>query len=202
MRTILKVAAVMVAMGAAAILPAKAQPYGYRYYGNDSASGYPAAPYGYGSDGYYDDGGYYQGAYDDGYYGAGYYDAPYDDGYYDDGYYGADAYGYCDTYGCPDSYWNLPIYYGPVYYNDVWFNGPLYYRDWGGRRQYWIHGGWRYDAWRGDRPSRYREGRYGPALGLSWYRNNHVYRQGWRGGTRGAAWPNKATEISRFGLTT
>ena len=117
MRTILKVAAVRVAMGAGAILPAKAQPYGYRYYGNDSASGYPAAPYGYGDDGYYDDGGYYQGAYDDGYYGAGYYDAPYANSYYDDGYYGADAYGYCDTYGCPDSYWNLPIYYGPVFYN-------------------------------------------------------------------------------------
>lgn len=178
MRTFWKAAAIALALGAAATTPACAQVNDDRYYGNDSASGYPPAP-----DGYYGDDGYYQGAYDgsgygNGYYAGGAYGAP----YADSGYYGTDAYGYCDEYGCPDDYWDMPIYYGPVFYNDAWFYGPLYYRDWGGRRQFWIHGGWRYDGWAGPRPSWYREGRYGPALGLNWYRTNRVYRQGWHGG--------------------
>jgi hypothetical protein len=109
----------------------------------------------------------------------------YGDGYYDNGYaYGApdggvgfsyDSGGYCDAYGCPNDYWDMPVYYGSVYYGDSWFNGPVYYRDWNGRRQYWIRGGWRYDQWRGARPSWYREGRYGPALGLNFYRD-HGFR--------------------------
>jgi hypothetical protein len=164
MRTLWKAAAVLVALGAAAC-SSQAQTYDDRYYGNDSASGYP------GGSGYYDDGYYGDGYYDDGY------DSPYAGAEY-----GQDAYGYCDEYGCPGDYWNLPVYYGSIFYDDAWINGPLYYRDWGGRRQYWVRGGWRYDAWRGARPDRYRDARYGPALGLSWYRSNHVYRQGWHGG--------------------
>jgi hypothetical protein len=172
MRSFWKTAAIVLALGAAATIPATAQSYDDSYYGGD-----PAAP----PDGYYDDGGYYQGVYGDGSYGADVYDDPYASAYY-----GEDAYGYCDEYGCPDDYWNLPVYYGPVFYDDFWFNGPLYYRDWGGRRQYWIRGGWRYGGWRGARPSWYREGRYGPALGMNWYRSHNVFRQGWRGdGGRG-----------------
>jgi hypothetical protein len=180
MRTFWKVAAAMLALGTVAAIPARAQPYDDRYYGNDSASGLPGA-------GYYDDNGYYQGAYGDGAYGDDYADGYYGQDAYGDPYayaqadYGADAYGYCDEYGCPDDYWSLPVYYGSVYYGDTWLNGPLYYRDWGGRHQYWIRGAWRYDGWRGARPSGYREGRYGPALGLNWYRTHHAYRQGWNG---------------------
>ncbi|MBN9587489.1 MAG: hypothetical protein BGN85_12260 [Alphaproteobacteria bacterium 64-11] len=172
MQTFWKAAVIVLALGAAAAIPARAQPYEDPYYGDDA--GPPA-------DSYYDDGGYYQGTYGDGAYGDGYYDSDAYDDPYADAEYGADAYGYCDEYGCPGDYWNLPVYYGPVFYDDAWFNGPLYYRDWGGRRQYWIHGGWRYDGWRGARPNWYREGRYGPALGLNWYRSNHVFRQGWHG---------------------
>jgi hypothetical protein len=98
---------------------------------------------------------------------------PYDGyggGYYGGGYsYGG---GYCDSYGCPDDYWDRPVYYGSIYYGGSWLNGPFYYRDWNGRRQYWARGGWRYDGWSGDRPSQYRNYRYGPALGRDWYRNN------------------------------
>ncbi|MBN9587488.1 MAG: hypothetical protein J0G99_00640 [Alphaproteobacteria bacterium] len=109
----------------------------------------------------------------------GYYGDPYGSGYYAD-----DAYGYCDAYGCPADYWNQPVYYGPIYFNNAWLDGPFYYRDWGGARQYWVHGGWHNDNWRGPRPDRYREGRYGPALGRDFYRSNHVYRQGGRDGDR------------------
>ena len=94
---------------------------------------------------------------------------PYD--YYDDGYYGG-SYGYCDAYGCPGNYWDMPVYYGSVYYGGSWLNGPFYYRDYDGRRQFWLRGGWRDDAWRGARPPQYRDGRFGPPLGRDWYRNN------------------------------
>ena len=122
-------------------------------------------------------------------YGPGY-DDNYADGY---GYnqppggvpYDYDSGGYCDEWGCPDDYYDLPVYYGSVYYGGSWFNGPLYYRDWGGGRQFWVHGGWHSDGWRGPRPSWYREGRYGPALGRSFYGSNRFgggYAQQYRGG--------------------
>lgn len=81
---------------------------------------------------------------------------------------------YCDQYGCPDDFYDMPIWYGPVFYDNVWFGGPVYYRDWHGRRQYWIHGGWRYDAWQGPRPLWWNAGHYhtGPALGRN-FRRNH-----------------------------
>lgn len=147
-----------------------------------AAGGANAQPYGYdngrpGYDDRYDSGDPY--AVDDnrtaaneyGYDGYGYDQppggVPYD---YDTG-------GYCDAYGCPDDFYDLPVYYGPVYYGGSWFDGPLYYRDWYGRRQYWVHGGWHYDAWSGPRPSWYRTGTYGPALGLNFYRSNQ-FRSG------------------------
>ncbi len=116
---------------------------------------------------------------------------PYNDSYpqrdYADGYYGIEDYGYCDEYGCPNDYWDQPIYYGSVFYDNAWANGPFYYRDLGGRRQYWIHGGWHDDAWRGERPAQYRNGRYGPARDLNWYRRNRVYRHGSQRGGRPSA---------------
>jgi hypothetical protein len=80
--------------------------------------------------------------------------------------------GYCDRWGCPGNYWGYPVYYGPVYYGGSWFQGPLYYRYYGGMHQYWLHGGWHNDEWRGERPGWARTYHYGPALGLDWYRGH------------------------------
>ena len=89
-----------------------------------------------------------------------------------------DSGGYCDQWGCPDDFWDLPVYYGSVFYDDQWFDGPVYYRDWYGRRQYWIHGDWRFDEWRGPHPGWWREGRYGPPLGMEFYRS-HGFHGRW-----------------------
>ena len=32
--------------------------------------------------------------------------------------------GYCDRWGCPDGYWDYPVFYGPVYYDGDWYQGP------------------------------------------------------------------------------
>ncbi len=100
-----------------------------------------------------------------------------------------DSGGYCDDQGCPDDFWDMPVYYGPVFWDGQWFDGPVYYRDWYGRRQFWIDGGWRFDQWRGPHPGWWREGRYGPALGPDFYRS-HGFHGAWdhggdRGGDRG-----------------
>jgi hypothetical protein len=81
---------------------------------------------------------------------------------------------YCDEYGCPDVFYDMPIWYGPVFYGSVWFAGPVYYRIRHGQRQYWIHGGWHYDTWRGPHPSWWNAGHYhtGPAVGRAYYRNH------------------------------
>jgi len=97
-------------------------------------------------------------------YGGSYYGSGYGAGY--------DDWGYCDGFGCPDNYWDQPLYYGSVYYGGRWNSGPFYYRNYNGGRQYWLGGGWRNDDWRGARPQQYRNERYGPALGRDWYRNN------------------------------
>ena len=59
--------------------------------------------------------------------GPGPYDQPYDTQSYNDpmyNYYGSD-YGYCDPYyGCPDDFYDLPLYYGQVYWGDSWYPGP------------------------------------------------------------------------------
>src|SRR5215472_9016274 len=68
----------------------------------------------------------------------------------------------------------MPTWYGAVFYESVWFAGPVYYRDWHGQRQYWIHGGWHYDTWHGSRPAWWNAGHYhtGPAFGRAYYRNH------------------------------
>ena len=62
-------------------------------------------------------------------------------------------------------------------YDGAWFNGPFYYRDYGGRRQFWTHGGWH--------DGRYRGGRFGPALGRNFYAKRGF---GGRGFNRGGNW--------------
>ena len=89
--------------------------------------------------------------------------------------------GYCDSRGCPNEFWNYPIYYCPVYYGGRWYSGPAYYRYSGGRYQYWIQGGWRRDSWNRPRPSGACVDRYGPPLDLDFYIwNGFNVRDQWR----------------------
>ena len=93
--------------------------------------------------------------------------------------------GYCDRWGCPDEYWDLPVYYGPVFFDGAWYEGPLYYRNYGGERWYWVRGGWRRDEWRGPRPRWWKGNyRYGPSLGYDFYLGHgfrHDRDRWWRG---------------------
>jgi hypothetical protein len=92
-----------------------------------------------------------------------------------------DSGGYCDSWGCPDAFWNYPIYYCPVFYGGGWYRGPVYYRYSGGRYSYWIHGAWRRDYWSGPRPDWACVDRYGPPLGLDFYISNGFnIRDDWR----------------------
>lgn len=84
-----------------------------------------------------------------------------------------DSGGFCDLNGCPNDYWDYPVYDGAVYWQGVWYNGPLYYRhDPRGETQYWLRGGWRRDEWRSERPNWARQGQYRPALGFQFYLTN------------------------------
>ena len=69
---------------------------------------------------------------------------------YQGGYYDND----CGPYGCPPG--DYDYYYGGAYFDGQWYDNPLYYRDYGGGRQYWIHGGWHRDQWQGTRPEGHR----------------------------------------------
>lgn len=80
--------------------------------------------------------------------------------------------GYCDHWGCPGAYWDDPVYYGPVYFDGEWFDGPVYYREYDGEYEYWVHGGWHRDEWRGERPDWARDVHYGPALGHEYYHSD------------------------------
>src|SRR5581483_8677948 len=153
MRNTFKIA--IVAFGALGALAgtASAQPYDESYYGDPTygPSPYDAQP-GYG-DPYA-------------------YDQAYADPNFDP------TYGYCDPYyGCPDDYYDLPLYYGDVFYDGAWLTGPFYWRDYGGRRQFWTHGGWH--------DGRYRGGRFGPALGRNFYAQRGFTGRGFN---RGGSW--------------
>ncbi len=93
-----------------------------------------------------------------------------------------DSGGYCDQFGCPDDFWQMPIYYGPVFWHGDWYDGPVYYREAFGHRQFWIHGDWRNDEWRGPHPGWWREGRFGPPLGVDYYRSHGFHGRWDRGG--------------------
>lgn len=84
--------------------------------------------------------------------------------------------GYCDRWGCPGDYWDYPVFYGPVYFEGEWYEGPVYYRYEDGDYWYWVHGGWRRDEWRGERPEWARETRRGPALGRDYYKSEGFRR--------------------------
>ncbi len=93
---------------------------------------------------------------DDGYYGYPYY------GDYGDDYYGyADpcaSYDYYDVpppWGMPPGYCGYPVYYGPFYWGDTWYRGPLYYRwdDDDHQRVYWVNHGWHRDVRVGHAPA-------------------------------------------------
>ena len=86
-----------------------------------------------------------------------------------------DSGGYCDDYGCPDDFWDYPLYYCPVYFRGQWYDGPVYYRQDGDEYWYWIHGNWRRDQWNGARPQWACFDRYGPPLGLDFY-ESHGFR--------------------------
>jgi len=89
--------------------------------------------------------------------------------------------GYCDRWGCPDQFWDYPIYYCPVYYRGRWYTGPVYYRHVRGGYAYWIHGGWRRDMWNRSRPRGVCVDRYGPPLDLDFYIwNGFNVRDQWR----------------------
>jgi len=76
--------------------------------------------------------------------------------------YDASGAGYCDpTYGCPDDYYDQPVYDGSVFFGGGWINGPFFWRDYGGHREFWIHGGWRGGQFRG--------GHFGAALGRDFF---------------------------------
>jgi hypothetical protein len=182
--------------GALAAAPASAQPY-------DPNNGYGGPQQGYGPQrGYAPGQGYGQ---QQGYdqqqgYGPQQADGP-DQGYGPDQSYGSDesyapqgygpdqgygpgngdAYaqgGGCDpTYGCPDDYNDMPVYDGDVFYDDGWSNGRFFYRDFGGHRQFWIHGGWHGGDFRG--------GHFGPALGRT---ANRGFDHSWNRGNFGGGW--------------
>lgn len=99
------------------------------------------------------------------------------------------AYGYDDPcayydyydapppWGLPPGYCGYQVYYDPVFWGGSWYRGPIYYRSYGGHRQYWLNGGWRHDEWRGRRPAH-----------IEWRSGGHdAWRSGgygdWRGGT-------------------
>lgn len=69
--------------------------------------------------------------------------APVYEGYYGPGYYPP---GPCAGYNYYYSgYCGYPVYSDPVWIGGAWYNGPHYYRWWGGRPYVWAHGGWHGD---------------------------------------------------------
>ena len=77
----------------------------------------------------------------------------------DDPAYGFDPCDYYDYYdepppwGMPDEYCDYPVWFEPVFFDGLWYRGPIYYRWTHGHRHYWLNGGWRDDTWTGPRPS-------------------------------------------------
>ena len=101
-----------------------------------------------------------------------------------------DTGGYCDSAGCPDEFWDLPIYDCPVFYRGQWYMGPVYYRHERGTTWYWVRGDWRSDEWSGPRPDGFCVGRLRPALGFDFYERHGFHMRdedrhhGHRGGHR------------------
>jgi hypothetical protein len=43
------------------------------------------------------------------------------------------------------AYCGYPVYGEPIFIDGGWYNGPVYYREFGGERYFWIHNGWMRD---------------------------------------------------------
>ena len=95
--------------------------------------------------------------------------------------YSYDTGGFCDEDGCPQNFWDYPIYYCPVFYRGYWYRGPFYYRVYDGEYRYWLQGHWVRERWRGPRPQWACEGRYGPPRGIDFYISHGFrWRDAWR----------------------
>ena len=115
--------------------------------------------------------------------GYGYYGPDYDDAY-GPSYYGnsCDYYDYYNVpppWGLPPGYCGYQVYYGPVYWGDTWYRGPIYYRGDGDDRLYWLNGGWRHNEWHHNyRPN------------IEWRDRGYGH---WRGGyTGGTHWDHRS----------
>lgn len=97
--------------------------------------------------------------------------------------------GFCDQWGCPGDYWGYPVFYGPVFFDGGWFNGPVYYRVVDGDYWYWVHGGWHRDEWHGPHPGWWGHYHYGPALGYTFY-SGHGFHHGRDPFWHGDHWDN------------
>ena len=92
-----------------------------------------------------------------------------------------DSGGYCDRWGCPDEFWDYPIYECPVFYRGEWYRGPVYYRRYDDRVWFWVRGGWHRDEWRGPRPAGFCVDQFRPALGFEFYETHGFHmRNEWR----------------------
>jgi len=83
-----------------------------------------------------------------------------------------DYYSYYDEappWGLPPDYCAYHVYTEPVFFGGHWYHGPIYYRWAGGRREYWLNGGWRQNGWHhGYRPH------------IEWRAHGHAWRPDWR----------------------
>jgi len=77
---------------------------------------------------------------------------------YDDAFTGfdpCDYYRYYDApppWGLPDDYCSDLVSFDPVYYDGLWYRGPIYHRHHHGKQEVWLHGGWHEDGGNGQRP--------------------------------------------------
>lgn len=57
---------------------------------------------------------------------------------------------YYDPYRCDDEddYYS-DYYYDPIFFGGEWYRGPFRYRSYHGYREYYVHGGWHRNEWRG-----------------------------------------------------
>lgn len=136
-----------------------------------------------------------------GYYGADPYGPPPPPDYgpppaygYDPAY--VDPYAVCEAYdyynppwGYPPDYCNYNVWYEPVYFGGLWYSGPIYYRDFGGERMFWLNGDWHRDEWRGSRPAHIDWGHNmrwtgGPMHGRS-FAGGNMFRGNYGGIARG-----------------
>lgn len=115
--------------------------------------------------------------------------------------YGFDPCDYYDYYnepppwGLPDDYCDYPVYFEPVYFDGYWYQGPIYYRWYHGKRKYWLHGGWREDGWHGSRPAhitwRSHSGGYRRGGGVDYRHGSDHWRDRWHGGVGGGQWRDR-----------